>query len=107
MIDENERLAIRMFMAAFGGSLVALWALPWQSMSWSGRLFAMCASLAFGFYGAPAIAAVMTKPWGLDISSPDIQAGIHFFGAALGLLLMPAMQAKAKKLLRLDKEDEA
>lgn len=107
MIDENERLAIRMFMAAFGGSLVALWALPWQAMSWAGRLFAVCVSLAFGGFGAPAIAAVMTKPWGLDISSPDIQAGIHFFGAALGLFLMPAIQKKAKKMLGLDKEDDA
>ena len=104
---DDERLFFQMLLASIGGSLVAVWAMPWQKMSVSERLFAFIASVAFGIYGAPVVALGIQNQFGINFATPELQSGIRFFGAALGLFMIPYIQAKAKKSLGLKKEEEA
>lgn len=104
---DDERLFFQMLLASIGGSLVAVWAMPWQRMSISERLFAFAASVSFGIYGAPALALGFQHQFGISLDTPELQSAVRFFGAALGLFLVPYIQAKAKKSLGLKKEEEA
>lgn len=107
MIDEGERFFIRMMMATVGGSLLAVFALPWQTMSWSRRIYTFVAAGCFGQFGAPAIATLVSHFTNLTFEGEEAQGGIRFFGAAIGLFLMPAIQNKIRKSLGLTEEDEA
>lgn len=110
MRDEGERIFLQMLFASIGGSIVAVWAMPWQKMSTAERLFAFVASVAFGFYGAPILAAMVQHWFNVSFDTPELQSGIRFFGAALGLFLIPVIQAKAKERIEklgLKKEDGA
>ena len=107
MRDEGERIFFQMLLASIGGSLVSVWAMPWQKMSTGERVFAFAASVAFGIYGAPACALGIEHQFGISLNTPELQSGIRFFGAAFGLFLVPYLQAKAKKSLSLKKEEEA
>jgi len=104
---DDERFFFQMLLASIGGSLVAVWAMPWQKMTIPERLFAFAASVAFGIYGAPAFALAIQNQFGVSFNSPELQSGVRFFGAALGLFMVPYIQAKAKKSLGLKKEEEA
>lgn len=102
-MDEGERRVLMIFASAIGGSILSVWSLPWQSMSASARIFTFCASIGFGLFGAPWVASLMR----ISMDTLEAQCGVRFFGAAFGLVLLPALQAKAASFLNLKKEDEA
>ena len=103
MIDENERRFLMVAMAAIGGSIVSLGLLPWKTMSGAERAIAFVGGIACGVFGAPWIAQLF------NVSMEDLseKCGVVFFGAVFGLMLMPSLQVRLRKLLGLSQEGEA
>lgn len=89
MIDEGERRIAMLAMSAIGGSIVGLWYLPWKTMGWGERLFAILVGIAFSIFGVPwAVADLM----GVDIAPLRVACGTTFFGAVFGIPLMPILK---------------
>ena len=103
MIDDSERRFVMVLAAAIGGSVVSLGLLPWKQMTNPERFIAFVGGMACGVFGAPWIARLM------DVSMADLseKCGVVFFGAVFGLILMPSLQIRLRKLLGLKTEEGA
>lgn len=103
-MDETERRAVMIALAAIGGSLASLWYLPWKTMPWKEIGFAFTVGFAFAIFGVPWIVADLFH---VDIQPLRVACGTTFFGAAFGIPIMPRLLRKVEQWLRLNKEDAA